>query len=87
MHNPHFEVRDPDNFFGDCTDNMEVSEKDYLQIFKLTTDGTTQHVTHIQEQPLYERTFTFQTDEPIAPLCLHDILKKQKYIGVCVYNK
>ncbi len=47
MHNPHFEVRDPDNFFGDCTDNMEVSEKDYLQIFKLTTDGTTQHVTHI----------------------------------------
>ena len=34
----------------DLIDSMEIEEKDYLQIFKLTTDGTTQHVTHIQEQ-------------------------------------
>ena len=47
-------------------DSMEVEEKDYLQVFKLTTDGKTQHITHSQEQPLYERTLEFRTNEPIT---------------------
>ena len=50
----------------DLIDSMEIEEKDYLQIFKLTTDGTTQHVTHIQEQPPYERQLDFSMDNPIT---------------------
>ncbi len=42
------------------------TEKDYLQVFKLTAKDHTQHVTHSQEEPSYERTFTFPTDEPIT---------------------
>lgn len=47
-------------------DSMEVEEKDYLQVFKLTSDGTTQQITHSQEQPPYERTLEFRTDSPIT---------------------
>ena len=47
-------------------DSMEVAEKDYLQVFRLTTDGTTQHITHSQEQPPYERKLEFRTNEPIT---------------------
>ena len=47
-------------------DSMEVEEKDYLQVFRLTTNGTTQHITHTQEQPPYERTLEFRTDNPIT---------------------
>ena len=45
---------------------MEVAEKDYLQVFRLTTDDTTQHIIHSQEQPPYERKLEFHTDEPIT---------------------
>ena len=50
----------------DLIDSMEVAEKDYLQVFKLTTstDSKTQHITHTQEQPPYERTLEFRTDTP-----------------------
>ena len=47
-------------------DSMEVEKKDYLQVFRLTTDSKTQHVTHTQEQPPYERTLEFRTDNPIT---------------------
>ena len=52
----------------DLIDSMEVAEKDYLQVFKLTasTDSKTQHVTHTQEQPPYERTLEFRTANPIT---------------------
>ena len=50
----------------DLIDSMEVEEKDYLQVFKLTTDDTTQRITHSQEQPPYERTLEFRTDNPIT---------------------
>ena len=50
----------------DLIDSMEVAEKDYLQVFRLTTDGTTQHITHSQEQPPYERQLEFRTNEPIT---------------------
>ena len=48
-----------------CIDSMKV-EKDYLQVFKLTAENNTQHVTHSQEEPAYEHTFDFRTDEPIT---------------------
>ena len=50
----------------DCIDSMKVERKDYLQVFKLTAKNHTQHVTHSQEEPTYERTFTFPTDEPLT---------------------
>ena len=50
----------------DLIDSMEVAEKDYLQVFRLTTNGTTQNITHLQEQPPYERTLEFRTDNPIT---------------------
>lgn len=31
---------------------MEVEEKDYLQVFKLTKTPTGQHIVHEQEQPV-----------------------------------
>ena len=46
--------------------NKKVERKDYLQVFKLVVNGTNQQVTHSQEEPDYERTFTFPTDEPIT---------------------
>lgn len=50
----------------DCIDSMKVERKDYLQVFKLVANGTNQQITHSQEEPTYERTFTFPTDEPIT---------------------
>ena len=50
----------------DLIDSMEVAEKDYLQVFRLTTDGSTQNITHTQEQPPYERTLAFRTENPIT---------------------
>ena len=50
----------------DLIDSMEVEKKDYLQVFRLTTNDKTQHVTHTQEQPPYERTLEFRTDNPIT---------------------
>ena len=50
----------------DLIDSMKVESKDYLQVFRLTTDGKTQHITHTQEQPPYERTLEFSSSEPIT---------------------
>ena len=50
----------------DCIDSMKVERKDYLQVFKLVVNGTNQQVTHSQEEPDYERTLIFPTDEPIT---------------------
>ena len=49
-----------------CIDSMKVERKDYLQVFKLIANGANQQVTHSQEEPAYERTFTFPTDNPIT---------------------
>ena len=48
-----------------CIDSMKT-EKDYLQVFKLTADTHTQRITNSQEEPAYEHSFDFQTDEPIT---------------------
>ena len=50
----------------DLIDSMEVEEKDYLQVFQLTSDSKTQHITHSQEQPPYEYTLEFRTDNPLT---------------------
>ena len=41
---------------------MEVSEKDYLQVFKLTKTPTGQHIVHEQEQPPYRYEFDVPCD-------------------------
>ena len=50
----------------DCIDSMKTERKDYLQVFKLVANGSNQQVTHTQEEPPYERTFTFPSDAPIT---------------------
>ena len=50
----------------DLIDSMEVAEKDYLQVFKLTATNKNQHVIHSQEQPPYERQLEFRTANPIT---------------------
>ena len=50
----------------DCIDSMKVEQKDYLQVFRLVANGNSQQVIHSQEEPSYERIFTFPTDEPIT---------------------
>ena len=43
-----------------------TARKDYLQVFKLVANGSNQQVTHTQEEPPYERIFTFPSDYPIT---------------------
>ena len=50
----------------DLIDSMKVEEKDYLQVFRLTSDSKTQHISHTQEQPPYKQTLEFRTDNPIT---------------------
>ena len=50
----------------DLIDSMEVEEKDYLQVFRLSAESGKQKITHSQEQPPYERTLEFRTDNPIT---------------------
>ncbi len=38
-------------------DEMEVEEKDYLQIFELSGSGNEQVILHKQEQPSYKKTY------------------------------
>lgn len=38
-------------------DTMEVVEKDYLQIFTLTSENSKQKIVHEQEQPEYRKEF------------------------------
>lgn len=37
-------------------DEMKVSKKDYLQVFKLSGNGSEQVILHEQEQPPYKKT-------------------------------
>lgn len=50
----------------DLIDSMEVVEKDYLQVFRLSAESGMQKITHSQEQPPYEHTLEFRTDNPIT---------------------
>ena len=44
---------------------MEIEEKDYLQVFKLTKTPTGQHIVHEQEQPLYRYELDVSCDDAV----------------------
>ena len=50
----------------DLIDSMEVSEKDYLQVFRLSAEIGMQKITHSQEQPEYSKEYLFPSEEPIT---------------------
>jgi hypothetical protein len=43
----------------DLIDKMEVSEKDYLQVFKLSKEDDKQKIIHTQEVPEYTKEYLF----------------------------
>ncbi len=47
-------------------DSMKISEKDYLQVFKLTAENKMQRIVHSQEQPPYEKTHEFRIDSLVT---------------------
>ena len=46
-------------------DSMEVPERDYLQIFRLSCDGDRQRIEHTQEQPEYKHIVTIPGEQPV----------------------
>ena len=53
----------------DLYDEMDISPKDYLQVFelraKVSMKGIIQEIIHTQEQPEFSKTYKFFTDRPI----------------------
>ena len=47
-------------------DSMEVVEKDYLQIFRLSAENGKQKIIHEQEQPEYSKEYLFPSEDPIT---------------------
>ena len=47
-------------------DSMEVVEKDYLQVFRLSAESGKQNYVHEQEQPEYSKEYLFPSDNPIT---------------------
>ena len=45
---------------------MEVEEKDYLQVFRLTKTPTGQHIVHEQEQPPYRYELDVPCDDAVS---------------------
>ena len=50
----------------DLIDSMEVAEKDYLQVFRLSAESGKQKITHTQEQPEYSKEYLFPSEAPIT---------------------
>lgn len=50
-------------FMWQCIDSMPPP-KDYLQVFKLTEENGKLKITHIQEQPEYQREYLIDSDSP-----------------------
>ena len=50
----------------DLIDSMEVEEKDYLQVFRLSTESGKQKIIHEQEQPEYIKEYLIPSEEPIT---------------------
>ena len=50
----------------DLIDSMEVEEKDYLQVFRLSAESGKQKIAHTQEQPPYERQLEFPSEDTIT---------------------
>ena len=51
---------------GGLIDSMEVAEKDYLQIFRLSAENGKQKIIHTQEQPEYSKEYLFPSEAPIT---------------------
>lgn len=47
-------------------DSMEIAEKDYLQVFRLSAESGKQKIIHEQEQPEYSKEYLFPSDNPIT---------------------
>ncbi len=47
-------------------DTMEVDQKDYLQVFTLSSDGGKQKIVHTQEEPPYEHEYIINTDRGLT---------------------
>ena len=51
-------------------ESMEIEEKDYLQVFQLSVTGTQdqarQFIVHYQEQPLYRKEYTFNSNQCVS---------------------
>lgn len=45
--------------------DMQISAKDYLQVFKLTVENGRQKIIHEQEQPDYKKEYLLRLDEPV----------------------
>ena len=50
-------------FMWQCIDSMP-SPKDYLQVFRLTEENGKLKITHIQEQPEYQREYLIESGIP-----------------------
>ena len=59
---------------------MEIEEKDYLQVFKLTKTPTGQHIVHEQEQPPYRDVYKRQVEGKFVKEEYSDHMKRnQRY--------
>ena len=52
-------------FMWQCIDGMPTP-KDYLQVFKLSTEDGKQKITHIQEQPDYKQEYLLNSDASVC---------------------
>ncbi len=46
-------------------DEMEAAQKDYLQVFILSSENGEQKIVHEQEQPDYRKEYTYSSDCPV----------------------
>ena len=47
-------------------DSMEVTEKDYLQVFRLTAKDNKQEIVHEQEQPPYKAEYLIEAPDAVT---------------------
>ena len=45
---------------------MNIENRDYFQVFKLTVRDGNQHIKHFQEQPEYSKEYTILCDNPVT---------------------
>ncbi len=68
--NPHYATRsinaeiplDLQLVLWKMIDEMEAAQKDYLQVFILSTENGEQKIVHEQEEPDYHKEYTFSGD-------------------------
>ena len=53
-------------FMWNLVDEMNIENRDYFQVFKLTVRDGNQHIKHFQEQPEYSKEYTILCDNPVT---------------------